>query len=66
MNLGSHPHEPFLSKMIGLLRLRLFMVVMQEPLRVVLVMEFSGFCCCCARDIAGVVPENRKPLFSAS
>jgi hypothetical protein len=43
--------------MIGLLRLRLFMVVMQEPLRVVLVMGFSGFCCCCARDKAGVVPE---------
>ena len=42
------PRRPFCSKMISLLRLRLFIVVMQESLRVVLVMEFLGFCCCCA------------------
>ena len=40
--------------MIGLLRLRLFMVVMQEPLRVVLVMGFLVF--------VVVVPEIKQEL----
>lgn len=45
------------SKRISLLRLRIVVFVVLQSIRLVFIMVFAGFYCCCTRDIALPVPS---------